>query len=312
MRKLCNQTLVRADHDGAANFLHLRNETRRKGLIYTNVLLPKTEEMVKKIKDFASEILVSDFDDWHADLDVITTGAIKAEMACKHLLHLYESLIVEMKQKEDAAFLSMKDLDRLKEIYEEETERLLNAATLHKGKKKRYQRLGLILALPTLGIGTWVAQTKAKKEQHEMDKNLDEANTARQKGEKLTKTAKLTDFLIPAIDSFLAGLTACSSFLTSTRVELSELGERGMEGQEAPRKTRTINLLKRHANEVNSDCKVFITSSTEIRTNLKAIPSEPSDHNYIQQWFADQLTSFQSLNNNGIESDGLSLMVGVC
>ena len=128
MRKICCQTLVRADHDGADNFLHLRDETRRKGLIYTDVLLPKTEEMVKKIKDFASQIIVSDFDDWQGDLEEITEGATVAEEAFKSLVHLYEKLIVEMKQKEDAATLSAKDLGRLKQIYEEENERLLNAA----------------------------------------------------------------------------------------------------------------------------------------------------------------------------------------
>ena len=136
MRKICCQTLVRADHDGADNFLHLRDETRRKGLIYTEVLLPKTEEMVKKIKDFAFQIIVSDFDDWQGDLEEITEGATVAEEACKSLVHLYEKLIVEMRQKEDAATLSAKDLGRLKQIYEEENERLLNVAALHKRKKE--------------------------------------------------------------------------------------------------------------------------------------------------------------------------------
>ena len=291
MRKICCQTLVRADHDGADNFLHLRDETRRKGLIYTEVLLPKTEDMVKKIKDFASEIDVSDFDDWEGDLKKITEGATVAEEACKSLVHLYEKLIIEMKQKEDAATLSAKDLGRLKQIYEEENERLLNAAALHKHKKEKLQRLGLFLALPTLGIGTWLTKSKAKREQKEIDKSLSAANVAKQKGEKLTKTAKLTDFLIPAILSFLTGLTSCCAFLTTTRTELSELREKGTEGQESTWKKRTVNLLRKHANEVESDCKVFISSSTRIRTDLKAIPSEPSDENYVQQWCADQIAS---------------------
>ena len=130
-------------------------------------------------------------------------------------------------------------MGRPKQIYKEENERLLNTAALHKHKKEKLQRLGLFLALPTLGIGTWLAKSKAKREQKEIDKSLSAANLAKQKGEKLTKTAKLTDFLIPAILSFLTGLTSCCAFLTTTRTELSELREKGTEGQESSRKKRT-------------------------------------------------------------------------
>ena len=99
--------------------------------------------------------------------------------------------------------------------------------------------MGLFLALPTLGIGTWLAKSKAKREQKEIDKSLSAADLVRLKGEKLTKTAKLTDFLIPAILSFLAVLTSCCAFLTTTRTELSELREKGTEGQESSWKKRT-------------------------------------------------------------------------
>ena len=51
--------------------------------------------------------------------------------------------------------------------------------------------------------------------------------------DKLTKTDTLTDFFIPAILSFLTGLTPCCACFTSTKTELSELREKGMNGQES-------------------------------------------------------------------------------
>lgn len=308
MRKLCNQNSVSEEYEGASKFLQLRDETRKNALIYTDTLLPTTETAVEKIRDFAVQILVSDFDDWHGDLEEIKQGAVKAEFACNLLLHFYEKLITEMKQKEDSATLNKKDLERLKKIYEEDKQTLLDAAEEHKRKMERYQRLGLILALPTLGIGTWVAKTKAKKEQQSMNENLEKAKTTESKGGKLKETGDLADSLFPVFSNFVKGLTACGGFLKRTRVELSALNEKGREGQEAGWKKRTENLLKRHAKELDTKCMGFISNSTEIRTNLMAIPSEPSDKNYVQQWLADQLTSFQSLNNNGPLQEEIAIL----
>ena len=299
MRKLCNQNSVSEEYEGASKFLQLRDETRKNALIYTETLLPKTESVVENIRDFAVDIRVSDFNDWHQDLEVITQKAGKAEIACNLLLHFYEKLITEMKQKEDRATLNKIDLEDLKRIYETDRQTLLDSAEEHKRKMKKYQRLGLILALPTLGIGTWVARTKAKKEQQSMKRNLEKAKTTDDKEGKLRETGDLADSLSPVFSNFVKGLTACGGFLKRTRVELSALNEKGREGQESGWKKRTKDLLRLHAKELNTKCMEFISSSTEIRTNLMAIPSEPSDKDYVQQWFADQLASFQSLNNNG-------------
>ena len=54
--------------------------------------------------------------------------------------------------------------------------------------------------------------------------------------------------------------------------------------------------MKKHAETLDNNCMMFLTSSSHIRTNLKAIPSEPSDKNYVDKWLSDQLTEFKSSN----------------
>ena len=40
----------------------------------------------------------------------------------------------------------------------------------------------------------------------------------------------------------------------------------------------------------------IITSSSEIRTNRKATPSEPLDKNFVDMWLADQLAELKKEN----------------
>ena len=302
MRILHNQSAVSGEHDGASRFLQLRGQTRKNALIYTNTLLPKTDDVVKRIKEYAFEIRVSDFEEWHEGLEDITEEVIKAEKACNFLMHLHDNLIVELKKNEDDAMVAITDLDKLKAMYEADKENLLSAATEHRKNKEWLEKLGLILAIPTFGIGTWVAHAKANQEQREINKNLAKATASRKNGEITQEAVNLTEeSLIPAIKNFLKGLKACSDFLTATREHLSKLSERGRQGQEDA-KMRYFRLMKKHANELESNCMMFITSSSEIRTNLKAIPLEPSDKNYVDEWLACQLAEFKNSNSCKIGS----------
>ena len=54
--------------------------------------------------------------------------------------------------------------------------------------------------------------------------------------------------------------------------------------------------MKKQVEELDSNCMSFLTSSSEIRTNLKAIPSEPSDKNYVDKWLAEQLAELKREN----------------
>ena len=62
MRILHNQSAVSGEHKGASKFLYLRDENRKNALIYTNTLLPQSDNVVRKIKAYAYEISISSYD----------------------------------------------------------------------------------------------------------------------------------------------------------------------------------------------------------------------------------------------------------
>ena len=72
MRILHNQSAVSGEHEGASKFLKLRDQTRRNALIYTDTLLPKSDDVVRKIKEYTYDIKACDFEDWQESLEEIT------------------------------------------------------------------------------------------------------------------------------------------------------------------------------------------------------------------------------------------------
>ena len=117
-------------------------------MIYTDSLLPKADEVVRRIKEYAFEIRVSSFEEWRDGLDDIGKEVTKAEKACKQLMRMHENLIAQLKRNEDDALVSIQDLEKLKAIYEEDRERLLNTAKEHLTNKEWYDRLGAMLTIP--------------------------------------------------------------------------------------------------------------------------------------------------------------------
>lgn len=291
MRILYNQSAVSPEHECASKFLALRDQTRKNALIYTDKLLPKSEDVVRKIKAYAYEIKSFDFEEWEENLEEITEEVTEGEKACKLLMKMHEKLIVELKKNEDDAVVGIEELDKLRNIYEEDKKKLLETASEHQRNKEWWDGQWWW----TFGINTIIA----KKEQQKTDQNLVMATASRRNGEITQEASNMTKkCLIPAIATFLAGLAACSAFLTATKEQLLEMSEKGKAGQEAKRKKRYFSIMKKHAAELDGNCLLFITSSSEIITDLKAIPSEQSDQNYVDKWLADQLAELKRENHH--------------
>lgn len=302
MRVLHNQSAVSGQHDCASKFLELRDKTRINALIYTDTLLPQSEDVVKKIQAYAYEIKAFEFEEWQENLEDIVEEITNAEEACKLLMQLHEGLITELKKNEDDAVVGITELDKLKQIYEDETEKLMKRAKENFRNKQRFDNLALILLVPTFGIGTWIASVKANQQGDEGKKNTLMATASGKNGEITKEAVNLTEkMLIPAIKEFLTGLSACSGFLTTTRLDLTEMNSEGRKGQENAKK-RYFRLMKKHAEELDSNCMYFLQSSSTIRTDLHAIPTQPSDKNYVDKWLAEQLDKFNKKNPDMITS----------
>ena len=111
MRILHNLTDVSNDDD--QSFLKLRDDTRRNALIYTEVLQPRSEEVVKIIKAYMHEFRTFECEEWIKNLEQITQEVNTAEQSCHLLLQLHESLTVRLKKSEDDAVVALRGLNNI-------------------------------------------------------------------------------------------------------------------------------------------------------------------------------------------------------
>ena len=137
MRVLYNQSAISPEYECAEKFLELRDRTRKNALIYTDKLLPKSEDVVRKIKAYAYEINLFNFEEWEESLEEITEEMTEAEKDCNLLMKMHEKLMVDLKKCEDDAVVGIEELEKLQNTYEEERGKLLDTAEKHKSNEMK-------------------------------------------------------------------------------------------------------------------------------------------------------------------------------
>ena len=282
-------SLTDVSNNDEQSFLKLCDDTRRNALIYTEVLQPRSEEVVKTIKAYIHEFRTFDYEEWKLNLEEITQEVNTAEKSCHLLLQLHESLTVSLKKNEDDAVLALRGLNNLRKSQETERQKLLDNAAESLKIKEWYDRLAMILIVPTIGIGTAIYKKKSAWKQLEVDEILQKAEASDKYEAATQEQADLTEnCLVPAILQFQAGLSACSDFLKVTKETLDEMSSQGEKGQNNKAK-RYFRLMQKHAEDLYIDCSCFLTSSSHIKTDMKAIPNKSSDKAYVRGWLTDQL-----------------------
>ena len=294
MRVLYNQSAVSGEHNCADKFLNLRDETRQNAQNYVNSLLPKSDNVVREIRAYLYGIKACEFEDWAESLQEMREEVLEAVRASNLLMEGHAHMMNALKKNENDADSGIQEIDMLKEIYEADAEESLAAASDHLNRKKMYQWLGFFLWLPTFGIGTRFAQTRADQEQQKIEECLLKAGASKRNLEVIVEAVNLTKkYLIPSIKIFLAGHVACNAFLKTTKEQLTRLSNNGQADQnEALR--RYFQTMKMHVEELDNDCLGVITSSSHFRTDLESIQSEPGDQNYVDKWHAEQLAKLET------------------
>ena len=239
-----------------------------------------------------------DFDDWEDNLEDILGIVKDGKAACEVSRMQHEILLTDLKKRQDSAELAVTKIKNLSEAYKAEREKLLADAQASKQGALISGGIGLVgsviglgvLALTTGGVGLAVAGglvatsgtaagvmvgkgMASDKKTAEAVAKLANANIAE-------KAAILTqEELIPALASFIGGVQTCAKFFECTELELEKmfrLGDRG------PKKIY-FNMMRKNATRLSEDCKQFYGSLSDVRTNIAAIPEEPSDKNYVDQ-----------------------------
>ena len=290
MRFLHTQALINEDLEGGTSkLIELRDRTRKNSLIYIESLLPKSDEVIRTIKAYAFEVNISEFEDWQEILEDLIQKLIESEKACTLLLQLHEALIIEFKKSEDEALVGIGEIAKTRKTFEMEKKRLLQAATINLKDQEYYDKLAILLMIPTLGIGTKIARHKSAQAAKEAQVNIDLALVAEEEGYRTLKAFSLSKrYLIPAVRNFICGLQACGNFLTTTRLQLSGMSQVGQE--EASK--RYFRVMKAHAEQLDRNCLTFLTSLSKIRTDIKSIPTVAGDQQYVDGWIAQQMDQF--------------------
>ena len=304
MRALHSQSTISGEHECAAKFLDLRDQTKRNADEYVDKVLPKLNRVVEKIKTYAFEIKACDFEAWEESLEQTRGDLMETERASKFLMRERAKMIDVLKRNKDDADICFREMERVKDIYEEREKELVNAASEHLEKREFYQRLGCILCLPTVGVGTQWARTKANQEQGEHDKCCLKAEASKTNLEIITEAVSLTNkVIIPSINIFLDGHRACNDFLKTT---VSMLSSKGREDQKDSIRKYFL-AMKKHVVGLESDCLEVIKSFSRIRTDLKSIKSERDNKNFVDQCAEEQLAPFKDS-----ESEPMGFLCELC
>jgi hypothetical protein len=289
MRELHNQKTISGDDESTRKFLELRDQTRLNALIYARKILPKSDEVVSKIKTFANDITNCEYAEWQASLSEIIQKITNSVEACQQLMNLHECLITEFKRSEDNAHVGLEALAKLKREYEEDRDRHLNSAAEKTKSKARYDKLAASwgMLFTTLGVGNLLAKVISAKCKEDSKANQEKASVSKERGEITTEMANLTEaYMVPAIKNIMQGLQSCCNFLIATKEELTEMST-DRKGE------RIFRTMRKHAKELDTNCLAYLTTSSETRTNLSAIHTKPTDESYIDRWLSNQIGQVQ-------------------
>jgi len=96
-------------------------------------------------------------------------------------------------------------------------------------------------------------------------------------------------WLIPAVKEFIEGMKTCTAFLVFTKENLEKMKNYGDKGA----KKIYFNAMKKKAQQLSNNSMRFLMMTDMMRSDLNAIPEEPSDKNYVDEWFEEQKQKFR-------------------
>ena len=271
MRSLYAEKAVSTSVEYGKEFITLRDETRDDAIAYLKGVMPLNETCIIKLQDFFEYYECLEFDEWEDSVEDIIEEVSAFKEACDVLVKIHEDMMVTLKQREDKAKTLSKKFKTLDEEYEKQVASLKSSA----GSKTGWA-CALLLVPGVNVIATPLLLASA---------NTDLANAVAKKGQQSTVFAAskaVSEALIPALKQFIDGLQIVAGFFNIVHQEMKSFDKMG------EKKRLHYKTLKRKANEVKSGCRSFHGILPAVRSNFQAIPTEGTNHNYVDHWLAKQ------------------------
>ena len=207
LRSLFADLQVTGQDDSTKTFLEVRNSARKNGMVYSKAVLPLTESVIRTIGGFADYFTDLEFEDWSDCLDDILKDIENAHGHCEMLKDMHNTIIVDLKKNEDKATVGVLEIKKLTLKFEEDEKKLRKEAAALSDSADWKRNVGLWTAVPTLGLGTFIAGWMAANDEINSKEILATA-VAKQENTTIAKkaVALTSGTLIPAIQNFIGGL----------------------------------------------------------------------------------------------------------
>merc|ERR1719186_1354311 len=125
LKDLFSTKRVTKEVDGTKKFFQLRNDVRKNAVVYSNKILPVTEEVVRAIGFHADYFEDLDFEEWSENLQEIIEDLEESEDRCAMLHYMHMTILENLSTTSDDANEALISMEDLKTKYEEKAEQLV-------------------------------------------------------------------------------------------------------------------------------------------------------------------------------------------
>lgn len=276
MRSLYAQSAVGSNAATAQKFRKLRDDTRNDAIVYLKGVLPLSTNFVASISEYFEYYESLDFEEWCEMLSDILKETTAFRELAETLVKMHEDILVPLKKRQDEANVVLREFEDLQQEFEKKQKELEERAAT-----KRAWAVGLFFIPYVNVVATPLLAASAASDTVEA--------VAKGAESKIQEAASLTvsNTLIPALESFISGLTKAAGFFSIVENELKKFEGKAHKGLEDPKKLH-YTMMKKEAKEMKSICQDFYAMLPAVRTDFEAIPTEGTDQNYVDRWLEEQ------------------------
>jgi len=275
-------------------FLKVRDDVRKNAVVYSNKILPVTEEVVRAIGFHADYFEDLDFEEWSENLQEIIEDLEESEDRCAMLHYMHMTILENLSTTSDDANEALISMEDLKTKYEEKAEQLVAEARILQQSADGTRAIGKLFSGFTFGISILICDYIAENVDVSSKAKTTDSIAMDANAMVMAEASFLTkETLIPAVQDFINAVEAIRQFLVKTKETLKKMHKAGDKGL----KKIHYNTMKKKSKGLSDNCMKFLMLTDVIRHSLKSIPSEPGDKNFVDKWLEQEKAKIQKNNS---------------
>ena len=272
LQSLYVQHAVGTNEQPAREFKNLRDDTRNDAMVYHKYILPVSTKFVSSIREYFAYYDALNYEEWCEMLPYILQETTGYKELCDTVLQMHEDILVPLKKRKDEALLLVTKFEDLEVEYEKKKRELEETA------QKNLDWAIFLSFVPY--IGPMAVQVLGGLADLHMAKAVAEGQQA-----KIQEAASvaLSKALIPALEKFINGIEIAAGFFSTIEHELMSFENKASNADDDPKKCHYM-VMKKEAEDMKSICQTFYAVLPAVRTDFKAIPTEGTNENYVDEW----------------------------